>query len=72
MLTLTDLQNKLKLIDEISLMEVLEITSEDLVQRFLDKIEEKQDMLSEDFEEDDCDECIYSGEGYDEGNEWWE
>lgn len=52
MLTLTDLQNKLKLIDEISLMEILEITSEDLVLRFVDKVELKYDQLVEEFEED--------------------
>jgi hypothetical protein len=65
-LTLTDLQEKLKQIDEISLMEILEISSEDLVQRFLDKIEERYDSLIEEFEEED------ESEGYDKGNEWWE
>lgn len=43
----------LKRIDEISLLEILEISSEDLVDRFADKIEEKYDILKEDFEEED-------------------
>ena len=47
MLTLHDLCQKLKNIDEISLLEVLEISSEDLVERFEDKIEAKFDELSE-------------------------
>lgn len=52
-LTLTDLQEKLKNIDEISLMEILEITSEDLVNRFIDKIDDKYDSLVEEFEDDE-------------------
>lgn len=52
-LTLTDLQEKLKLIDEVSLMEILEITSEDLVTRFIDKIETKYDQLITEFDDDD-------------------
>ncbi len=38
--------------DEITLLEVLEITSEDLVERFEDFIEEKADQLEEDLEAD--------------------
>lgn len=64
-ITLTELQEKLKRIDEISLMEVLEITSEDLVQRFVDKIEERMEDLVTEFDDG-------LGDGYDEGNEWWE
>ena len=52
MLTLHDLCQKLKNIDEISLLEVLEISSEDLVERFEDKIEAKFDELSEEFNND--------------------
>lgn len=56
-ITLTELQEKLKKIDEVSLMEVLEITSEDMVQRFVDRIEEQFDELVTEF--DDCDEdCV--------------
>ena len=53
MLTLTDLQERLKKIDEISLLEILEISSEDLVDRFVDLIENKYDILKEEFEEED-------------------
>lgn len=62
-ITLTELQEKLKLIDEISVMEILEITSEDLANRFIDRIESKYDQLITEFEE-------YENE---EGDlEWWE
>lgn len=53
MITLADMILHLKRIDEISLLEILEISSEDLVDRFADKIEEKYDILKEDFEEED-------------------
>ena len=64
-ITLTELQAKLMLIDEISVLEILEITSEDLANRFIDRIESKYDQLITEFEE-------YEDNGYDEGNEWWE
>lgn len=51
MLTLVELVEKLKDIDEITLMERLEITSEDLVSRFIDVIENKYDELSEEFDD---------------------
>jgi hypothetical protein len=60
-LTLTDLQNKLKNIDEVSLMEVLEITSEDLVNRFVDRIDQKYDDLVTEFDADNIDD---SDEGH--------
>lgn len=63
-LTLTDLQEKLKRIDEVSLMEVLEITSEDMVLRFVERIEERFDELVTEFEEYEEDSPT--------GNEWWE
>ena len=56
MKTLADIINHLKNIDEISLLEVLEINSEEIVDRFVDKIEEKYDGLREDFEQDEEDE----------------
>ena len=62
-ITLTELQSKLMLIDEISLMEILEITSEDLANRFIDRIESKYDQLITEFEE-------YENENGD--LEWWE
>jgi hypothetical protein len=48
-LILSELIEKLKEIDEITLMERLEISSEDLVEHFTDKIEDRFDSLSEEF-----------------------
>lgn len=45
MLTLEDIKDKLKQLDEVTLLETLEITSEDLVDRFTDLIEKQQDTL---------------------------
>jgi hypothetical protein len=56
MKTLADVINHLKNIDEISLLEVLEINSEEIVDRFVDRIEEKYDALREDFEQDEDEE----------------
>lgn len=53
MKTLADIINHLRRIDEISLLEVLDISSEDLVDRFGDKIEERYDILREDFEDEE-------------------
>lgn len=53
MKTLTDIINHLRRIDEISLLEVLEISSEDIVDRFGDRIEDKYDLLREDFEDEE-------------------
>jgi len=49
MLTLRELQEKLKNVDEISLLEVLEISSEDIVNKFIDKIDDKYDYLVTEF-----------------------
>lgn len=46
-LTLVDLFEKLKQVDEVSLLELLEITSTDIVDRFQDIIEDKADRLEE-------------------------
>lgn len=59
MKTLADVINHLKRIDEISLLEVLDISSEDLVDRFVDLIEDRYEQLREEFEEED-----ESTEGY--------
>ena len=50
--TFPELMDYLKTIDEISLLEILDINSEDLVDRFQDKIEERFDQLVEDLEEE--------------------
>ena len=49
-LTLEDIKERLKKIDEITLLEVLDIDSEELVERFLDKIEDKADTLEEELQ----------------------
>ena len=44
-MTISDLCDKLKQVDEVSLLELLNIRAEDIVDRFLDVIEDKADML---------------------------
>lgn len=66
----TELTNRLKALDEITLLEVLEITSEELVDRFNDKIEEKEVELSEDLEDtseeiDEVEDYEYEDDEYD-------
>jgi len=60
MLTLREIQEKLKRYDEVSLLEVLDISSEDIVEKFLERIEERYDELllelDEYVDEDDNDE----------------
>lgn len=60
MLTLVDLADRMKHLDEVTLLEVLDIKSDELTDRFLDKIEERFDHLSEELEDidiwDDLDE----------------
>ena len=51
MLTFIDVRDRLKQQDEISVLEVLEINSEELVDRFKDRVEEKFDYLVEDLED---------------------
>ena len=46
-LTIHDICDRLKNLDEISLLEVLDISSEEIVDRFNDKIVEKADELEE-------------------------
>lgn len=51
--TAHDLYNYLRdNLDEITLCEVLEISSEDLVDRFQDRIDDKYEELLKEFEED--------------------
>lgn len=52
-LTFADLKEKLKQLDEISLMEELEISAEDLIDRFEDHIELKFEKLCREFDEED-------------------
>jgi hypothetical protein len=53
--TFEEVKEELKRIDEVSLLEVLDIASEDLVDRFQDKIEEKIDDLAREFEDEEED-----------------
>lgn len=48
----TELLERLKMLDEITLLEALEISSEDLVERFTDKVEAKESELLKDFSEE--------------------
>lgn len=52
-MTFYDLCKRLRNLDEITLLEVLEIDSEDIVDRFEDFIAKKMEMLIEDLEIDD-------------------
>jgi hypothetical protein len=53
MLTLTDIYDKLLNIDEVTLLEILDISTEDIIERFKDKIEDNYDELRKDFEEEE-------------------
>jgi hypothetical protein len=47
MLTLPDIYDKLKRLDEVTILEVLEINTEEIVARFQDRIEDMADYLEE-------------------------
>ena len=57
--TIRDLIEDLKRLDEVTLLEVLGLTTEDILDRFEDIVEEKFDKLTNDFEEDETD--LYEG-----------
>jgi len=42
-----ELLETLRHLDEVTLLELLEVCSDDIVDRFLDRIEEKEDVLYE-------------------------
>jgi hypothetical protein len=44
-LTLRDVVSKIAQLDEITVLEILEITSEELAERFVDKVEAKYEQL---------------------------
>ena len=58
-MTLEDIKKSLMRLDEVTLLEILEITSEDLVNRFEDFILDRADTLEEDLQDD---ELFYTGE----------
>ena len=47
MLTLPDICDKLKRLDEVTILELLEINTEEIVARFQDRIEDMADYLEE-------------------------
>lgn len=50
-MTLPELKERLsKAYDEVTLLELLNITSEDIIDKFSDEIEEKQDFLEQELE----------------------
>jgi hypothetical protein len=49
-LTFEELKEKLQRVDEVTLLELLEIRSDDIVDRFEDYIEDKQDKLMREIE----------------------
>jgi hypothetical protein len=49
-LTFEELKEKLQRVDEVTLLELLDIRSEDIVERFEDYIEEQQDRLTREIE----------------------
>ena len=55
MLILPELCEKLKDIDEITLLERLNIDSEELVERFTDKIEDRFETLIKEFDDPETD-----------------
>ena len=53
MITFNELCEKLENVEETILVEILELNSMDIVERFQDIIEDKYDYLREDFNNDD-------------------
>lgn len=49
-ITFEELKEKLQSVDEVTLLELLEIRSDDIVERFEDFIEEQQDKLMREIE----------------------
>ena len=52
MLTVNELKERLSRYDEVIILELLEITSEDILDRFSDLLEDKYDYLSEELKDD--------------------
>jgi hypothetical protein len=50
-MTFEEIRERLKRLDEVLLLEVLNISSEDIVERFADIIEDKLDVLEPELEE---------------------
>tara|TARA_R110002074_G_scaffold385600_1_gene566905 strand:+ start:236 stop:415 length:180 start_codon:yes stop_codon:yes gene_type:complete len=54
-LTFKDICDKLEKLDEVTLLEVLDISSEEIVAKFQDKIEDNFEELSEDLDDTQTD-----------------
>lgn len=52
-LTFPELKERLKQLDEVDILEILDITTEDILNHFEDKIEGKFDELIEEFDHED-------------------
>lgn len=52
MLTINEVTERLQRLDEVSILEVLDISSEDLVERFTDFIELRYEELAEELDDD--------------------
>ena len=52
-LTYEETKERLKRLDEVTLLEVLEISSEDIVERFGDLIEDKLELLEEELDDEE-------------------
>jgi hypothetical protein len=50
-LTIEELKDKLKQLDEVSLVELLELTAEDIINRCADLIEEQYETLESQFDD---------------------
>lgn len=48
-LTFNELKDRLKALDEVTLLELLDLKSDDIVDRFEDLIEDKQEQLEKEF-----------------------
>ena len=51
MLTLHDIKEKMKRLDEVTLLEILDLSSEEIVERFEDEIEERFEQLVEELKD---------------------
>jgi hypothetical protein len=62
MLTLDDVHDILTKIDEVTLLEILDISSEEIVERFADLIETRYERLAKDLEGDRRLLCLFDEE----------
>ena len=53
-LTFEELKEKLQRVDEVTLLELLDIHSDDIIERFEDYIEERQEQLMKEIEWETC------------------